>query len=437
MSSKSTVILALAATTLAQSTHPGVSSPVAKTCGPSTANIVCLDRYASVLPYHFSRNDTAGVVEPYPFGSTSVPNDTSFGLVQNADFLVFDQDRAFELLGESPTHDFMFEIPPAVHEAPVYVPGLNKLFFSQLSPGFLPQYVVDLNQDPPTLGEFVSDPPVYAPNGGTFHDGLIYWGKLSSRHRSSSIQLTAFSTPAVAGGNTSINGTEQRPGIRTLDPRTNKTTTLLNNYYGHYFNGPDDLFVDATGAIWFTDPINAWLLHITDTPPQLPAATYRFDPATGAVTLVDDSLSQPNGIALSPDGKHVYIGDTGAISVTDVASGSGALTFDAAGPRTVYKFDIVDNGTHISGKKPLWLSQDWIPDGLKVAANGFVLAGTGNGVDVLDPLGVLVVRVQANYTVQNFAWVGEGLSEFWMVGQGGVSRIRWELKGQDLAKSTA
>lgn len=58
----------------------------------------------------------------------------------------------------------------------------------------------------------------------------------------------------ASGGNNSIGGTEQRSGIRTLDPYTNKTTTLLNNYFGYYFNTVDDLFVDPKGDVWFTDP---------------------------------------------------------------------------------------------------------------------------------------------------------------------------------------
>jgi hypothetical protein len=45
--------------------------------------------------------------------------------------------------------------------------------------------------------------------------------------------------------------------------------------------------------------------------------------------------------------------------------------------------------------------------------------------------------VQTNYTVQNFAWVGEDLTEFWIMGNNGVSRVRWDLKGQDLANPTA
>lgn len=118
---------------------------------------------------------------------------------------------------------------PAVHEAPVYVASQNKLYLSQLEPGFLPQLVVDLNHNPPKLSEFLSDPPVYSPNGGTFHSGMVYWG--------------------ASGGNDSIGGVEQRPGIRILDPTTNKTTTLLNNYFGYYFNTIDDIFVSLQPII--------------------------------------------------------------------------------------------------------------------------------------------------------------------------------------------
>lgn len=107
-----------------------------------------------------------------------MPNDTSFGLVAGADFLVFDQARGLGLLGDSPSYDYMFFVDDAVHEAPVYSPITNKLYFSQLRgttspPGFLPQLVVNLNVEPPYLGELVSDPPIYAPNGMYFSDYFI------------------------------------------------------------------------------------------------------------------------------------------------------------------------------------------------------------------------------------------------------------------------
>lgn len=164
-------------------------------------------------------------------------NGTSLDNVKSADFLVFDKERGLKVLGSNPSYEYVFEVSKAVHEAPVYVASQNKLYLSQLAPppGYLPQLVIDLNQDPPTLSEFLSDPPVYAPNGGTFHDGKIIWG--------------------ASGGNNSIGGGEQRVGLRALDPNTNKTTSLLNNYLGFYFNTIDDLAVNQkTGDIWFTDP---------------------------------------------------------------------------------------------------------------------------------------------------------------------------------------
>ncbi|KAL9604983.1 MAG: hypothetical protein Q9219_000171 [cf. Caloplaca sp. 3 TL-2023] len=378
------------------------------------------------MPYHFFRNISNGTSGP-TFGSTSVPNDTSFALVNKADFLVFDQQRGLEILGPNPSYDFVFKVSEAVHEAPVYVPFQNKLYLSQPTildsstetmqlappPGVLPQLVVDLNQDPPTLSEYLSGSPVYAPNGGTFHNGLIYWG--------------------VSGGNNSIGGMEQRSGIRTLDPATNKTTTLLNNYFGYYFNTVDDLFVHPNGDIWFTDPQYSWFNALTDTAPQLAAATYRFTPSTGAVRLVEDSLLQPNGIALAPDNRTVYISDTGAESgpITPFLPPQGS-TFNATGKRTVYAFDLSPDATYLTNKRAFYLAQDWLPDGLKVARNGYVVTAAGKGVDVLSEAGDLVVRVQTNFTVQNFAWVGGGLTELWLMGNGAIGRVRWELEGQEL-----
>jgi len=153
----------------------GIVSPLVERCGPS--NVVCVNKYAAVMPYHFFREPSYNSTE-VTFPMTSVPNDTSFGLLNSSNFVVFDRTRGLDILGPSPTYDYVFNVSEAVHEAPVYVPAVNKLFLSQLAPppGFLPQLVVDLNQDPPTLSEFLSDPPVYAPNGGTFHNGLVYWG---------------------------------------------------------------------------------------------------------------------------------------------------------------------------------------------------------------------------------------------------------------------
>ncbi|KAI9859782.1 MAG: hypothetical protein M1813_006499 [Trichoglossum hirsutum] len=389
--------------------YKAVLSQVAEKCGPSSASVVCINHYGAVLPYHFYRSPNGTSEDPY--GLTSVPADPSFAQVATADFLVFDQSRGLNILGPHPTYEHVFNVSQSIHEAPVWVPKLNKLFLSQLAPppGYLPQLVVDLNKSPPTLSEYLSDPPVYAPNGGTFHDGLIYW--------------------CVSGGNTSIGGIESRPGIVTLNTTTNKTVTILNNYFGYYFNNCDDLVIDKHGNIWFTDPFYSWFQALDDTAPQMATGTYRFNPTTGAVNIAEDSLAQPNGIAISPDGKTIYISDTGAYSgMYSPQFPSQGYFFNSTGPRSVYAYDLRHDG-HISNKRVFYRALHGVPDGVKVAKNGYVVTAAGAGVDVLDETGTLLVRVQTSYVVQNFAWVGDEMKELWLVGFGGISRVTWGLEG--------
>jgi sugar lactone lactonase YvrE len=156
---------------------------------------------------------------------------------------------------------------------------------------------------------------------------------------------------------------------------------------------------------------------------------------------VETSLVEPNGIAISPDQSTLYISDTGAITsiISPTVPPIGA-TFNSTGQRFIYKYDICDDGNLLANKRAIYLAPAGVPDGLKVAKNGLIVTGAGNGVDVLDDVGNLVVRVQTNFTVQNFAWVtdkrvngGTGkLTEFWLMGNGGIGRVRWNLEGQNL-----
>ncbi|KAI4210552.1 MAG: hypothetical protein LQ351_006619 [Letrouitia transgressa] len=396
----------------------GAISPLARTCGPSSAKVVCINHYASVIPYHFSRNALAYNVEHSEdsFRTTTVSNDTSFELVRDADFLVFDQARGLALLGDNPTNDFLFTVSLHYHEAPVYAPKQNKLLFSQITPsGFLPQYSIDLGEDPLTISEYATNPPLYAANGATFHDGYVYW--------------------AVSGGNNSIFDPprEQRPGIYRTEPGTGKTECILNNYFGYYLNSPNDIIVDRNGHVWFTDPDYGWFSGLTDTAPQQSPATYRFNPNTGALNVVEQTLELPNGIGFSPDGKTLYISDSGSASSTILQKyGSIAATFDnwnITGPRSVYAFDVVD-GVYLTGKRVIYKAQSLAPDGMKVAKNGYVLAATGSGVDILDSYGTYIARIQTNFTVNNFGWAGEDYRQIWMTGVGGIGRAILDLPGQ-------
>jgi gluconolactonase len=87
-------------------------------------------------------------------------------------------------------------------------------------------------------------------------------------------------------------------------------TVLAPNFKGRKFNSPNDLVADSKGNIYFTDPIYGLPKHENDPTRELSfEGVYRISP-DGKVTLLIDSISRPNGIALSPDEKILYIGSS-------------------------------------------------------------------------------------------------------------------------------
>ncbi|KAL5357222.1 hypothetical protein BJX96DRAFT_172339 [Aspergillus floccosus] len=385
---------------------------VAAPCGDySFPEVTCIYRYGSFLQPGFYREVHNSIGNADTYASTLIVDDPSFSNVENAKFLIWDEDKALEILGQTPELDYMFTIPDAPHEAPVYVPKTHELFFSQLETGFLPQFVVDLKQEPPTLYQKVLHPPIYAPTG--------------ARYRNGSIILSA------GGLNRSMENNYFVPGIYQVDPVTGHSQPLVNNYFGWYFNTCDDMDIDSSGNIWFTDNFYSWADHTDVVAPQLGTATYRFNPETGQVTIVEDTLVQPNGIAFSPDGRRLYLSDTGAgIAVIDPSvQPVPGLQYNSTGRRTLYALDVSEDGKYVTNKRPIYLALDYAPDGLKVARNGMILTAAGHGVDVLDENGTPLVRVQTNFTAVNMEFVGPNYDELWIVGIGGVARVRWGLKG--------
>ena len=211
---------------------------IAATCdGYAFPHVVCMHRYGSVINGDFERK----VLMPYAdtYAATSMPSDPTFRNVAKATFLVYDEAQGRKILGPSPVVDFMFHLPNITHEAPVYVPDTNELYFSRLTHHFLPQLVVNLSAIPPTLSQRLADPPIYAPAGARYREGFIIY--------------------ATIGGHQLLEGHSFRPGLYALDVASGRSHVLLNNYHGYYFNSVDDLDIDTQGQIWFTDNGNSSL----------------------------------------------------------------------------------------------------------------------------------------------------------------------------------
>jgi gluconolactonase len=135
-----------------------------------------------------------------------------------------------------------------------------------------------------------------------------------------------------------------------------KVRTLADSYQGKRFNSPNDLAVDAQGRIYVSDPRYGGneareLDH---------ESVYRIDP-NGTVTLLETTATKPNGLAVSPDGKTLYVSDNGPARRALLA-----LTLDAAGnvssPKVLKDYG---NGRGI--------------DGMTVTTDGQIVATAGQG----------------------------------------------------------
>ena len=105
---------------------------------------------------------------------------------------------------------------------------------------------------------------------------------------------------------------------------------LVDNYRGKRFNSPNDLVVKSDDSIWFTDPPYGILSNYEGVQ-QVSAVggnfVYRFDPATGDLSIVADDFDKPNGLAFSPDESVLYVADTGG-------------THTPNGPHHIRAFDV-------------------------------------------------------------------------------------------------
>lgn len=185
--------------------------------------------------------------------------------------------------------------------------------------------------------------------------------------------------------------------------------TIAATFEGKKFNSPNDVVLGPDGAIYFTDPT----LDLPQGQKQeIPfQGVYRID-QSGKAQLLTKDLSQPNGLAFSPDGKHFYVDDSEQ--------------------RNIRVYDFQSNGTiangHIFGNEPGGKS-DGVPDGIKVDKAGNVFVTGPKGIWVWDAqghhLGTIVVPEQP----ANLAWGDADYSTLYITATTSVYKLRTRTHG--------
>lgn len=129
---------------------------------------------------------------------------------------------------------------------------------------------------------------------------------------------------------------------------------LADKYEGKRFNSPNDVIVGPDGAIYFTDPT----LYLVKGEKQETSfqRVYRLDEKR-AVRLVTRDLTQPNGPAFSPDGKHFYVDDSQEknIRVYDVTAVGNLANGRIFGDEKGGPHDGVPKDLFVTGPQGIWV----------------------------------------------------------------------------------
>ena len=195
------------------------------------------------------------------------------------------------------------------------------------------------------------------------------------------------------------------------------STVVADRYDGKRLNSPNDLVYRSDGTLYFTDPPFGLPETFDDPKKELPFSGV-FMVQDGLVTLVDDGLAGPNGVALSPDERVLYVGNWDPRR--RVVMRYPVAADGRAGPGEVF-FDM----THADGDDGI--------DGIKVDAAGNLFVCGPGGVWVLSPEGRHLATIRFPEDPHNLAWGDDDRRSLFVTAQTSVYRLRTRVPGTALA----
>ena len=183
-----------------------------------------------------------------------------------------------------------------------------------------------------------------------------------------------------------------------------KITVLLDNYQGKLFNGPNDLWIDPKGGIYFTDPYYQrpyWERKKSELNGQY---VYYLAKGKTVPVIVDSNLVQPNGIVGSADGKNLFVADIG--------------------DKKTYKYEISKNGELIN--RALFVEMG--SDGMTLDHKGNLYL-TGRGVTVFNSIGKQIEHIEIPGWTANVCFSGKKRDVLFITSNTAVYTLQMIVKG--------
>jgi gluconolactonase len=190
----------------------------------------------------------------------------------------------------------------------------------------------------------------------------------------------------------------------SISPRK-KVKVLVHGFRGHRLNGPNDLWVDPRGGIYFTDPYYQRSYWNRSSPDIKGQNVYYLAPGAKEAVIADSLLITPNGIVGTPDGRRLY--------VSDIQDGK------------TYVYQVNPDGS-LSGRR-LFVTLG--SDGMTLDEKGNVYL-TGNGVTVFDPAGrrIAHIPIPEKWTA-NLCFGGKDRRTLFITASGGLYVLPMQVAG--------
>lgn len=288
--------------------------------------------------------------------------------------------------------------------------------------------------------------------GPIWLNGSLYFAEIPSdsiRKWTLGSGVTMFISPSGYSGHTAYGGPEPGSNGMTADTQGRLTvaghakrdvyrleglnpeaqiTILANSYRGKKLNSPNDLVYRSDGSLYFTDPPYGLRTQSDQDPEKqlnvngvyrIPNATSRqagAKPVSSNLQLLITDLTRPNGIAFSPDEKHLYV--------------------DNSEPKKFWmRYDVQPDGKLTNPKLFYDATSDQrpgAPDGMKVDEKGNVYSTGPGGVWIFTPEGKPLGVIELPEKASNVAWGGRDRRTLYITDSSSIYRVRLNIPGVPL-----
>lgn len=197
----------------------------------------------------------------------------------------------------------------------------------------------------------------------------------------------------------------------TFDKPEPKFTTIADRFEGKRLNSPNDLVVRSNADIFFTDPPYGFKELDNDPAKEIPFNGVYKVSKDGKVTMLVDSLTKPNGIALTPDEKTLIVANSDPAKAIWYA-------FDISENDSLVNARIFYNATSFVNDE-----NKGLPDGFKIDANGNIFASGPGGIWIFDKTGKVLGKVRLPNPTANCELSDDGKTLF-MTSQDKLLRLK-------------